>query len=142
MEIIEGIARVHKVYLPTTIGCSFEGIQVITTSHRYIVGISYVGNSNFGHVINNNEQEFIGADIQDVMAVNSELSWCQWRQLIRNYKDLDIREYDFVKGIRFVDFLTDRGTLQIGMYEDDKFWRDIVMMIDNKVEFVEKMPWR
>lgn len=127
MSKIESIKEVDDVKLSNETWAQFTGYEVKTATDTYQVLISNEQSccEDFGYLTtNDNIQEFIGAELLEVVTTDTSLSG-------KNFMD-GIEEADCM----FVDFKTSKGTLQLVVYNQHNgyYGHDVLLLKNNKAE--------
>ncbi|MBC5688122.1 hypothetical protein H8S37_04135 [Mediterraneibacter sp. NSJ-55] len=104
--------RLGIMEMPSAL-CTYEeydGYRITTDKHEFNILISNGQNccEHWGYFYSNdNEQDFVGADLLEVNLTDKELN----KEVVNKSG-----YYDDCGGIQFVDFVTTKGILQIAVY--------------------------
>ena len=142
MEIIKDIREVHDVAVAVEDGniYKFEGIHILTTDHRYqwLIRNGPRNGSWFGGCCVEDIDKFIGAKLIDFTVANRVMSIYQWEKLVSADESL-MNKIMGVEDVRLMNFLTDRGVLDVVVYNDNIYWRSAVLRIDTKVVYKDRV---
>jgi len=125
------IIRIDEVYGYKVGWCSMEGYEIITEKNKILVLIQDGQQccEQSGYFSSDDDlKSFIGSDLREVNLTDTALNKTVVSEMGLNLGS----EYD---SIQFVDFVTDKGTFQLAVYNSHNgyYGHDIAVRIDDKV---------
>jgi hypothetical protein len=116
-------------------GYSFDGYEIITEQERYLILISNMQNccEDWGYTTTNDDvNDFIGSELIAITFTDTSLNTLNIKK-ISDYGYM----HDIV-GIKFVNFITSNGMLQLAVYNaHNGFYGHDIKVIKNNVELLD-----